>query len=126
MQSALFHERIEDALDEVIRVCGGRKKIACEMWPDKPQRDAHNLMDACLNPERRERFSPAQVLYIAKRGSEVGCHAVMMFLARECGYEVKPITRGEEVDRLTTVIEQSTKTLATALSTLERLQRGAA
>lgn len=126
MQSALFHERFEDALDEVIRICGGRKRVACEMWPDKPARDAHNLMDACLNPERRERFSPAQVLYIARRGSEAGCHAAMTFMARECGYEIKPITRAEEVDRLTSVVEQSSKTLATALATLERLQRGVA
>lgn len=123
MQHALFHERIEDAIDEVVRQCGGRKKLACEMWPEKPAREAHNLMDACLNPERRERFSPAQVLYIARRGSEVGCHAVMTFLGRECGYDIKPITRGEEVDRLTSVVEQSAKTLAAALATLERLQR---
>jgi len=125
MQSALFHERIEDAIDEVVRQCGGRKKLACEMWPDKPPREAHNLMDACLNPERRERFSPSQMIYIARRGSEAGCHALMNYFASECGYEVKPITKAEEVDRLTSVVEQSTKTLASALATLERLQRAA-
>lgn len=126
MQSALFHERLEDALDEVIRVCGGRKAFAVEMWPDKPARDAHNLLDACLNPERRERFSPTQVMYIARRGAEAGCHAVMQYLGRELGYDIKPITKAEEVDRVTSVIEQSTKTLTSALATLERLQRNAA
>lgn len=126
MQTALFHERIEDAIDEVIRVCGGRKKFACEMWPDKPQRDAHNLLDACLNAERREKLSPAQVLYVARRGHEVGCHALMQYLAQECGYEIKPISKDMEVDRLTSVVEQSTKTLASALATLERLQRKSA
>ena len=95
MQNALFHERIEDAADEVCRAIGGRKKMAGELWPDKPQREAHNLIDACLNPDRRERFSPSQLLYIAKR------------------------------DRLATVVEQSAKTLATALASLERLQRPA-
>ena len=125
MQSALFHERIEDAIDEVVRHCGGRKAVAVEMWPDKPPREAHNLMDACLNPERRERFSPSQVLYIARLGAQVGCHALMNYLGRECGYDIKPITRAEEVDRLTSVVEQSTKTLASALATLERLQRAA-
>ena len=124
-QHALFHERIEDAIDEVVRQCGGRKKLACEMWPDKPAREAHNLMDACLNPERRERFSPSQLLYIARRGREADCHALMKYLGAECGYEIKPITKAEEVDRLTSVVEQSTKTLASALATLERLQRGA-
>lgn len=125
MQSALFHERVEDALDEVIRVCGGRKKFACDLWPDKPARDAHNLLDACLNPERRERFSPSQVLFIARRGHEAGYHAFMTYFARECGYDIKPITPAEEVDRVTSVIEQSTKTLTTALATLERLKRAA-
>lgn len=126
MQSALFHERVEDAIDEVIRVCGGRKKFACEMWPDKPARDAHNLLDACLNPDRREKFSPSQVLYVARRGQEANCHALMTYFARECGYEVKPITKEAEVDRLTSVVESSAKTLANALATLERIQRGAA
>lgn len=122
MQGALFHERFEDAIDEVIRVCGGRKRFACEMWPDKPARDAHNLLDACLNPERRERLSPAQVMYIAKRGAESGCHAVMQYMAAECGYEIKPITKAEEADRLATVVEQSAKTLAAALASLERIR----
>lgn len=86
-QEALFHERIEEALDEVIKACGGRKRFAAEMWPDKPARDAHNLLDACLNPERRERLSPAQVIYVMQRGRAKGCHAVMRYVARECGYE---------------------------------------
>ena len=123
MQTALFHERIEEAIDEVIRSLGGRKKFAAELFgPDKPQRDAHNLLDAMLNPERREKFSPAQLLYIAQRGSEIGCHSIMQFMAQQSGYEIKPIPKHEEVDRLTTVVEQSTKTLAAALATLERLK----
>lgn len=123
MQTALFHDRVEDAIDEVIRACGGRKQFACEMWPDKPQRDAHNLLDACLNPERREKFSPTQVMYILKRGRDVGCHAFMHYFGQECGYEVRPIQKDAEVNRLTDVVEQSTKTLAAALAQLERMQR---
>lgn len=122
LQADLFHERIEDAMDEVIRAIGGRKSFAVELWPDKAPRDAHNLIDACLNPERREKFSPAQILLLAKRGSGVGCHALLFYMARECGYEVTPINPKKEVDRLTTVVEQSTKTLAAALATLERLK----
>ena len=44
----------------------------------------------------------------------------------EIGYEAKPVTRAQEVDRLTDTIEQSTKTLAHALATLERMQRARA
>lgn len=125
MQNALFHDRIEDAIDEVCRAAGGRKKVACELWPDKPARDAHNLLDACLNQERRERLAPSQLLFIAKKGREVGCHAVMTYLDHECGYESRPVDVGVQRDRVVEVIADSTKTLATALATLERLQRSA-
>jgi hypothetical protein len=85
-QEALFFERIEDALSAVIDACGGRKRFSALLMPDKPMRDAHNLLDAMLNPERRERFTPSQLVFVAKAGREAGCHAVMQFLAREAGY----------------------------------------
>lgn len=85
-QEPLFFERMEEALAAVIDRCGGRKAFAAELFPDKPMRDAHNLLDAMLNPDRREKFAPAQVAYVVRRGREVGCHAVMQFLARDAGY----------------------------------------
>ena len=85
-QESLFHDRVEDAIAAVIDRCGGRKKFAAEMFPDKPPRDAHNLLDACLNPERREKFSPSQVVYIMRRGAEAGCHSLAQYFSREAGY----------------------------------------
>lgn len=125
MQVALFHERIEDALDEVIRCCGGRKSFAAELWPAKPERDRHNLIDACLNPTRPEKFSPAQVLFIARRGAEVGCHALMHYFGAECGYEVKPFTKAEEIDRVASIVDNAAQVLAAGLATIERLKRSA-
>ena len=122
MQNALFHDRIEDAIDEVCRAAGGRKKVACELWPDKPQRDAHNLLDACLNQERRERLTPSQLLFIARKGREAGCHALMNFFDHECGYESRPVDREAQRDRVVEVISESTKMLAAVLATLERLK----
>ena len=81
MEPTKLPDRIEDAIDEVIHRCGGRKAFATDLWPHKAQRDAHNLLDACLNPDRREKFSPGAVVYIARRGHDVGCHAVMQFIA---------------------------------------------
>ena len=85
-QQVMFFDRIEDAVAAVVDCCGGRKKFASEMFPEKGARDAHNLLDAMLNPERRERFSPDQLLYVVRRGREAGCHAVMAYLAQEAGY----------------------------------------
>lgn len=89
-------DRIEDAINEVIMRCGGRKSFAAEMWPGKSQRDAHNLLDACLNPERREKFSPGAIVYIVKRGHAVGCHAVMQFLCSEAGYAAPSATHSQD------------------------------
>lgn len=99
-QRPLFCERIEDALGSVINACGGRKKFASEMWPNKPQRDAHNLLDACLNPERREKFAPHDLVYIMKRGREVGCHDVINYLSEQCGYTATPIEPEDELTKL--------------------------
>jgi hypothetical protein len=120
-QEALFYERVEDAIDAVIYACGGRKKFCCEMWPDKPMRDAHNLLDACLNPERREKFSPAQMLYILKRGHEVGCHSAMRYVAAEAGYDVVPLSPEANRDRLAEAISESSRTLKRALDLAERM-----
>lgn len=125
MQNALFHDRIEDAIDEVCRAAGGRKSMACALWPDKPARDAHNLLDACLNQERRERLTPSQLIYIARKGREVGCHALMTYFDHECGYESKPVDLDAQRDRVVEVISDSTRMLASALATLERLQKAA-
>lgn len=118
-QDFLFYESVEQAIDAVVNACGGRKKFACEMWPDKPQRDAHNLLDACLNPERREKFSPAQMLYIMKRGKDAGCHAVARYMGLETGYEFTPITPEAERDRLADAILEASRTLQRALKSAE-------
>lgn len=121
MQPALFYERIEQALDAVVTACGGRKTFACEMWPDKLARDAHNLMDACLNPDRREKFAPHQLLYILQRGHEAGAHAAMQYIAVETGYRVEAISPEAERDRLADAILEGARTLDRALRAAERI-----
>lgn len=110
-QEQMFFERVEDAMAAVIDRCGGRKKFAGEMFPDKSPQDGHNLVNAMLNPERREKFSPQQIMYVAKRGREVGCHDVLVYMAREAGYAdpvpLDPETREAELQR--TFIDAVTK-----------------
>lgn len=40
-------------------------------------------------------------------------------------FDARPLTKDEEVDRVTAVVETTTKTLISALAVLERLQRQA-
>jgi hypothetical protein len=122
-QDLLFHETFEDALAEVMSRCGGRKSFAQEMSSAKPPREAHNHVDACLNPERREKFSPAEVLYIARKGREVGCHAVMRYLCQELGYaDPQPIEPRDELAELQRAWIQSVQVQQKLADRMERLQ----
>ena len=68
------------------------------------------------------RLTPSQLLFIARKGREAGCHALMNFFDHECGYESRPVDREAQRDRVVEVISESTKMLAAALATLERLK----
>lgn len=126
MQSELpFFESPEDALRAAVQALGGSKKVGAILWSDKGVDNASRLLLDCINTSRAEKLEVSQVMLILRMAKEAGCHAPFTWMASEIGYDVKPITRGEEVDRLTTVVEQSTKTLAQALKALERIQGGA-
>lgn len=125
-QEPLFFERIEDAIDHVIRQCGGRKKLAVDLWPAKPARDAHNLLDACLNPERREKLAPHELLFVMRKGRESGCHALMHYLADECTYERPlPRNREREKDDLQRQFVQAVKMQERILQKIQDLELGA-
>jgi hypothetical protein len=121
-----FFDSPEDALKAIVQQLGGIKKVGPKLFPDKSVDAAARYLLDCLNSDRSEKLSLSQIMMLLRLAHEAGYHTAYAWISGEVGYDVKPVTRGEEVDRLTTVIEQSTKTLATALSTLERLQRGAA
>jgi hypothetical protein len=121
-QDSLFHERVEDAAAAVIDRCGGRKKFAAEMWPDRSVGDAHNLLNACLNPEKRERFSPDQLLYILRKGRAVGCHTLITFMAREAGYtDPQPIEPEDERAKLQREYVEAAKAMGRMAERIEQL-----
>lgn len=120
-----FYESPEDALKACVEVLGGAKKVGGKLFPDKTVDNARDYLLACLNAGRSEKLGYSQILFIFREAKHAGFHAGWDYWSREAEYESRPITKAEEVDRLTTVVEQSTKTLSAALSALERIQRGA-
>lgn len=120
-----FYEGPEDALRAAVQALGGAKKVGPLLWPDKGVDNASRLLLDCINTSRAEKLELTQIMRIFALAKESGCHGPFAWFAGEVGYDTKPITKAEEVDRLTTVVEQSSKTLAAALATLERIQSGA-
>lgn len=124
MQADLpFYECPEDALRAAVQSLGGAKQVGALLWPDKTPDNAGRLLQDCLNPSRAEKLDISQTMRVLRLARDAGVHGPMLWICGEVGYEAKPITRAEEVDRLTTVVEQASKTLGTALASLERLQR---
>ncbi|RQO57989.1 hypothetical protein DBR47_14450 [Paucibacter sp. KBW04] len=123
MQSEMpFYESPEQALTAAVQHLGGAKMVGAALWPDSART---RLLD-CLNPSRAERLDMSEAMFILKRAKDAGMHAPFFWMAAEIGYDAKPITKAEEEDRLTTVVEQTSKTLAAALSALERMQKARA
>lgn len=123
MQSDLpFYESPEDALKAAVQALGGAKQVGSALWPDKTPDGARTRLLDCLNPARTERLDITELMFVFRRARDAGCHGPFAWLAGEIGYEARPVSKAEEVDRLTTVVEQSTKTLAAALESLQKMQ----
>ena len=124
MQTDLpFYESPEDALRAAVQALGGAKVVGPMLWPDKSVDNAARQLLDCVTPNRHEKLEITQVMRIFALGKEAGYHAPFEWFAAQVGYDAKPVTRAEEVDRITSVIEQSSKTLAGAIAALERIER---
>ena len=112
---------IEDAIAEACNALGGRKAVAVLLWPSVAVREAHNRLDAALNPERREKLSPAELMFIIGKAREAGCHSVMRFLCAEGGYQ-DPIPREPENEkaRLQREFIQAQKAMSKLAAQMER------
>lgn len=112
-QHALFHESIADAIRAVVQATGGMKAVGRLLWPEKSADAASKLLVDCLNDTRPERLNPEQVMFLARLGRERGCHAVMLYLARECGYsDPTPIEPEDEKAALQRQYIEAVKTMA--------------
>jgi len=122
MQMSLIHESITDALRDVINAAGGPKKVGAMMFPELPIDHAAGRVRDALNPDRRERFTPDQVMLLARIGRQVGCHAIITFLSREAGYaDPQPIEPEDEVARLQRDFIEATKALGAMASRIEHI-----
>lgn len=88
-----FFEDINAALREAVRQLGGNKQVGPRLRPELPINQAEGWLRDCLNPERREKLSPEQVVLIMLWAGQSGYHGVMHFVASSCSYEPpRPVT----------------------------------
>jgi hypothetical protein len=119
-----FFEDINDALKEAVRALGGTKAVGALLWPELAPDTAGNRMRDCLNPDRREKLSPEQFLFILRGAREAGCHSAMGYVAAECGYaQPKPVERDEQLNTVQEQFINSVQDLQKLAGLVERLSR---
>lgn len=122
MQTALFYESLNDALRDVVMALGGTKKVGAMMRPEKTVDEAGRWVNDCLNPDRREKFDPEQVIWLLREGRKVGCHAAMHYLCSDTGYAAaQPVEPEDEIAALQRQFIESSKGVAAIAARIERM-----
>lgn len=98
-QGELWHDSIFDALGTAVNAVGGRKAVAGRMWPNLDATSGAARITACINPDHAQKLCPSELVLLARLAKDAGDHSIMTFLARELGYEVKPLSGAEAKKR---------------------------
>lgn len=91
MQQVLWHDTIFDAVGSAVQAAGGAKKVAGKLWPALDSTSATARLRASLNPDHAQKLCPLELLLILRLAKEIGDNSIMDFLARDAGYEIKPL-----------------------------------
>lgn len=120
-----FFETPEDALKACVQALGGAKVVGSRLFPDKAMENARDYLLACLNPDRPEKLGYSQVIWIFRASKEKGYHGGFDWWSAQCEYEARPVSTAEQADKIGSIIDQATKTLAWAIPKLEQIQKAA-
>lgn len=100
-QSRLFITDIYDALGDLVRAAGGPKAVGEALYPKKQPDDAAGYVKDCLNRTRRETFDPEEILWLLRRGRDLGCHDPMKWICTNAGYTApEPMETETELTKL--------------------------
>jgi len=106
-QSPLWDEDIDTALGAVVMAAGGARVVASEWFPAEDPTTKARYINNCLNPDRNEKFSSREFLWLLRKGRELDCHAIMYFICDDAGYEkTQPINPEDEKERLQRELNQ--------------------
>lgn len=96
-QYPLIVDSLNDAIRDTCRAIGFNE-IAMELWPKKGAKEAARYLNDCLNPDRAQKLDGEEIVYIGKRGREIGCYLITAFINAETGF-APPIPIDPEDER---------------------------
>lgn len=124
-QEPLFIEDIYEAVRTVSMALGGTKKAGALLKPDLPADKAGEWLANCLNRARPEKLDPEQLMFLAREGRRVGCHAIASFMCQDGGYAPpNPIEPEDERAALQRAYIESVRAQRQIADRLEKLGGG--
>jgi hypothetical protein len=122
-QQAFGIETMTDALRECVNHLGGPKEVGRKMRPELPMDQAANYVRDRVNPARRERFDPEQVLWLLREARQKGYHLAIEYITQECGYTTpQPLEPEDERAKLQREYIEATRQMAKIADRMERMQ----
>lgn len=119
-----FFEDLNDALRALVKALGGTKVVAAKLWPEKPITESQPLLSDCLNPLRREKLSPQQLVLMLRWGREAGYHATLAYICQETGYDTpKALSLKEEAATLMDRAAELARESRAVATQLERIHQ---
>ena len=118
-QQHLWYDTPEDAISDAIKDSGKSfKEIACELWPSLKMETAYARLKACLNTDKDEKLSFAEIILICKR---TGRFDPIFYACDECSlHRPTPKAHADEHAEILNAIQRQQAQL---LQTMQRLER---
>ena len=116
-------ECVNDALIATVKALGGSKQVGPLLWPEKTPDAAQRCLLDSLNPERPNRLSPEQVVFVLRLARQRGYHEAAEFLMHELGYAAPvPVEPRDEAAELQRQFIAATEQMALLASRMQALQ----
>lgn len=97
-QPQLWHDTLEDALRDVVVAAGGPKRVASVLWPAKDPQEGARHLNRMLDPERPEKPSLEELMFLVRLGAEHDCHTAIEWICAVGGY-TRPERKNPETER---------------------------
>lgn len=119
-QGVLWHDSIYDALGSDVAASGGRKKTAVALWPTKKEATAVTNLDNALNPNQEHKLCAEEIMHIMRRAKDQKSYATMAYIARELGFEIKPIEPRDELQSALANFDSKAEEVLRAIQDIKR------
>lgn len=114
---------LNEALKSAIKAVGGFKEVGKALWPELLIDTAAQRLRDSVNPDRRDKLSPEQFIFVLRLAREKGFHAAMDFVAFDLGYKATPVDPVTQEAELQERFIHAVDGLSAIQTQLQRIQR---